>query len=175
MKTEELEELFKSRNFDISEPVEDHQQRFLEKLKLRGSSKIKTFKIIPFWIPMSAIAASLIMGFLLFQGNFILPIENHGELASVSPEMTETQNFYSSVIRKELAQLEEQNTPKTKALISDALNQLKILETDYEKLKLDLVKSGQDNRVIYAMINNFQKRIDLLNKIVEKVNSINTL
>jgi len=50
-----------------------------------------------------------------------------------------------------------------------------VLENDYNKLKSDLVKSGQDHRVIYAMISNFQKRIDLLNKVLEKVNNINTL
>ena len=101
--------------------------------------------------------------------------QNHGELASVSSEMADTQNFYASVIKKELYQLEQEKTPETEALIQDALKQLEILETDYSKLKNDLVKSGQDKRVIYAMITNFQQRIDLLNKVLEKVNTINTL
>ena len=71
--------------------------------------------------------------------------------------------------------LEQENTPETQAIVDDALKQLEILDTDYNKLKTDLVKSGQDKRVIYAMITNFQQRIDLLNKVLEKVNNINTL
>ncbi len=71
--------------------------------------------------------------------------------------------------------LKEQKTPETEAVINDALDQLEILENDYDKLKKDLGKSGQDKRVIYAMISNFQKRIDLLQMVLEKVNTINTL
>ena len=89
--------------------------------------------------------------------------------------MKQTQEFYSSVIRQELAALQEQKSPETEAVINDALAQLDILEKDYENLKKDLDKSGQDKRVIYAMITNFQQRIDLLKTVLEKVNDIQNL
>ena len=127
------------------------------------------------WLPVMAIAASFLVAVLIFQGIFTTPFSREQELANVSPEMKQTQEFYSSVIRSELAALQEQKTPETETVVNDALAQLDILERDYENLKKDLGKSGQDKRVIYAMITNFQKRIDLLKMVLEKVNNINTL
>ena len=45
----------------------------------------------------------------------------------------------------------------------------------YEKLKLDLTSSGEDKRVIYAMITNFQNRIDLLENVLEQIEEIKQL
>lgn len=172
----DLQDLFRGLDFDIAEPSVDHKERFRQKLRQRpGKKKTRNNGIISLWGPVMAIAASFLVAFLLIQGDLSNPFSTKQELANVSPEMRQTQDFYSSVIRNELAALEEQKTPETEAVISDALKQLEILESDYEKLKTDLGKSGQDNRVIYAMISNFQKRIDLLQMVLEKVNTINSL
>ncbi len=122
-----------------------------------------------------SIAASFLVAMLIFQGVFFNSSSREQELANVSPEMKQTQEFYSSVIRSELASLKEQKSPETEVIINDALAQMEILEKDYENLKKDLGKSGQDKRVIYAMITNFQQRIDLLKMVLEKVNEINSL
>ena len=42
-------------------------------------------------------------------------------------------------------------------------------------LKKDLVESGNDKRVIYAMITNFQNRIDLLQNVINTIEEIKTL
>lgn len=177
MKTNnDLKDLFDGLDFDIAEPTPRHEDRFREKLKQRPQKKItRRNGVINMWLPVMAIAASFLVAVLIFQGVFSNPFSQNQELANVSPEMKQTQDFYSSVIKTELAALQEQKTPETEAVINDALAQMQILEKDYENLKKDLGKSGQDQRVIYAMITNFQKRIDLLKMVLEKVNDINTL
>ena len=175
MKTDNLDELFQTLDFDVAEPEAGHVQRFRDKLDSGSKRSVRSSGIIPLWLPWISMAACLLIAVVLFGGFFNPSQQNHGELASVSSEMADTQNFYASVIKKELYQLEQEKTPETEALIQDALKQLEVLETDYNKLKNDLVKSGQDKRVIYAMITNFQQRIDLLKKVLEKVNTINTL
>ena len=60
-------------------------------------------------------------------------------------------------------------------LVNDALELLQKLESDYENLKKDLVRSGNDKRVISAMIKNFQKRANLLEEVLQKINEINEL
>jgi hypothetical protein len=174
MKTDNLKDLFDELDFDIAEPAVGHDLRFREKLKERKKEKTNHSGVISLWLPIMSVAASLLVAFLLFQG-IGNPFSNTQELANVSPEMEQTQNFYASVIKTELENLEEQKTPETEAVINDALRQLEILEKDYQDLKKDLNRSGQDQRVIYAMITNFQKRIDLLKSVLEKVNTINTL
>ena len=176
MKNDNIEELFKSLDFDIAEPSGNHQERFRSKLKQRSRKRTKSSGIISLWLPAMAVAATFLIAFLLFQGVFNTGQFNQKQdLASVSSEMKTTQNFYSSVITKELYNLKQESTPETEAIIHDALKQLEILEKEYERLKTDLSKSGQDKRVISAMISNFQKRIDLLNNVLEKVNTINEL
>ena len=178
MKTDnDLKDLFEGLDFDIAEPSAEHEERFREKLKKQQPQKRRASHngLINLWMPGLAIAASFLVAFLLFQGNFANPFSQQQELANVSPEMKQTQDFYSSVIKRELAALEDEKSPETEAVITDALKQLEILESDYEKLEKDLGKSGQDKRVIYAMITNFQKRIELLQTVLEKVETINTL
>jgi len=172
----DLKDLFDGLDFDIAEPTPQHEDRFREKLRQQPQKKKpKHNGLITMWLPVMAVAASFLAAVLLFQGVFANPFSHTQELANVSPEMKQTQEFYSSVIRTELAALQEQKTPETEAVINDALAQLDILEKDYQNLKKDLGKSGQDQRVIFAMITNFQKRIDLLKMVLEKVNDINTL
>ena len=42
-------------------------------------------------------------------------------------------------------------------------------------LTKDLSESGDDKRVIYAMISNFQNRIDVLQTVIERVDAIKQL
>ncbi|WP_424494049.1 DUF4179 domain-containing protein [Salinimicrobium sp. GXAS 041] len=175
MKNDNIEELFSSLDFDVAEPSQGHEKRFEEKLQQRSRKKIRTSGVISLWGPALSIAASLLIAFLVFQKLYSNQLNREDGLASVSTEMKTTQDFYSSVISKELYNLQQEKTPETAAVIEDALKQLQILEKDYEKLKTDLSNSGQDKRVISAMITNFQRRIDLLNNVLEKVNNINKL
>lgn len=175
MKNDNLEELFKTLDFDVAEPNENHGQRFESKLKQRAKRKTRSSGVISLWLPGLAIATSFLTAFLLFEGVFAAPFSQKQELASVSSEMETTQNFYASVIETELYKLKQQKSPETEKIVKDALDQLEILETDYEKLKTDLATSGQDQRVIYAMISNFQQRIALLNQVLERTKNINEL
>ncbi len=142
MKTDkDFKDLFEGLDFDLAEPSPRHEDRFREKLRQRPQKKKpRNNGVITMWLPVMAIAASFLIAFLLFQGVFPTSFNQEQELANVSPEMKQTQEFYSSVIRSELAALQEQKTPETEAVINDALAQLDILEKDYENLKQDLGK-----------------------------------
>jgi hypothetical protein len=91
------------------------------------------------------------------------------DLASISPELSQTQSFFTTAIAQELATLEAQRSPETEAIIYDVERKLKVLEEDYKTLKVDLTESGNDKRVVYAMIANFQNRIDLLQTVLEHI------
>jgi archaellum component FlaC len=179
MKTDKIDDLFKELDFDNKEPASGHKVRFREKLeeqnrqtKNLGNSNHKR----SLWAPLLSMAAILAIGFMVFAGFFHENYRrNSGELASVSPEMKETQQFYTQLIKTELETLKAEEAPGTEAIVKDALTQLEKLETEYKKLKQDLQKSGQDKRVVYAMISNFQQRIDLLNEVLNQIENIKTL
>ena len=122
---------------------------------------------------MFGIAASIVLLVTVFVG--INKQEDVLDLASVSPEMAETQDFFTTSIDEELRKLQQESSPEVQILIQDALKRIKFLEKDYESLKIDLKNSGEDNRVIYAMISNFQNRIDILQNTLEQINTVKQL
>ncbi|WP_299114129.1 hypothetical protein [uncultured Winogradskyella sp.] len=155
--------------FDHEEPNNGHETRFLEKLQAQKEVK-KGSGFNSVWKPFLAIAASIIICLSVFGG-----INNSDEvtdLASVSPEMSEVQDFFTATITEELKKLDAERSPLTEHIIYEAERQLKALEEDYSTLKDDLKQSGNDKRVIYAMISNFQSRIDILNNILDKIEDL---
>lgn len=179
MNTENINKLFDDLKgqFDVEEPNSGHNKRFLDKLKNQSNSEnseiLKVSKRIQLWKPFVGIAASLLLVMTLIIAN--RPQNEARDLANVSPEMEKTQSFFTSTISEELKKLESASNPETKIIINDALIQIKKLEIDYENLKVDLTKSGDDNRVIFAMIKNFQNRIDILQNTLKHIENIKQL
>ncbi|WP_248723124.1 hypothetical protein [Seonamhaeicola sp. ML3] len=174
MSKDNIDTLFKrlENEFDIEQPSTNHTERFLDKLNNKQSSitlKREIKKQRSFWKPFLSIAASIL---LLVTFTVNLKAENERDLASVSPKMAETQDFFLVSINEELDKLKDEQSPETKKLIQDAMKRIEVLENEYESLKTDLIESGDDNRVIYAMISNFQNRIDVLKNTLEQVNII---
>lgn len=175
MSTDNLDNMFKDLqgSFDIDDPKDSHKNRFMAKLNEQNKTAHVSKKQWTGWKPLIGIAASVVLIIALVIGNN--PDANATGLASVSPEMSETQDFFTSTISTELKKLENASNPETKLLIQDALNQMKRLEIEYESLKSDLSNSGNDQRVIYAMISNFQNRIEILQNTLKQIEIVEQL
>ncbi len=157
---------------DIHEPSVDHQIRFLE--KLQQQNKVVTLPTKKRnWIRPLSIAASVAVLIGIVAISFISNPIQEADLASVSPQMQETQGFFTSAIKAQLEEIDKISSAETQELVTDAMIQMEKLESDYEILKKDLVHSGNDKRVISAMIKNFQKRANLLEEVLQKINDIN--
>ena len=176
MKTNEIEKLFEGvkEKLDIYEPSAEHQMKFLEKLnKQNRVVQLHSKKLI--WFKPLMIAASIAIIFGMTIMAFIVTPNEEVDLAYVSPQMKEAQSFFTSAIQTQLEEINKVSSIETKELVVDAMNQLEKLETDYNFLKKDLFQSGNDKRVISAMIKNFQKRANLLEEVLQKINDINEL
>jgi hypothetical protein len=170
-----LEKLFNDleNNFDIENPKSGHEARFLEKLNTQDNKVVKLNSKRNFWKPFIGIAASITLLFSLFIGNS--QSNEPRDLASISPEMEQTQTFFTNAIQEELSKLENETSEEAQAIITDALSRIENLESQYKKLQLDLEESGDDKRVIYAMISNFQNRIDLLQNVLQQIEDVKQL
>lgn len=183
MRKNDIDNLFKKPegSFDVEKSPEGHANRFLDKLNnsVTASEDIvetKTQKSVIqlYWKQVVSVAAIAIL--FVSIGSFLFPEEvTSADLASVSPEMEQTQSFFVSTLSEELQTLKSLDSPDAKFLVDDALKQIEILEIQYEDLKTDLVESGNDKRVIYAMITNFQNRIELLQEVIIKIEEIKDL
>ena len=165
-----LEKIFKEleNQFDLNEPNEGHFSRFEAKLNKGKKPNI----LIKLW-PFIAIAASVILIFGVWLG---ASFSTQGmELAKVSSEMGETQNYFVATIEKELESIEKERNSDTEQIINDGLQQLNKLEVQYQVLTLELKESTEDKRIIYAMIANFQQRIEVLQSLLTQIEDVKQL
>lgn len=177
MKKDNLDKLFDNvkNDFDVEVPHIQHQERFLKKLNNKGGLHLNENRKQRrrLWYGLSGIAASIVLIISFF--TLEQQTDSSKDLASVSPKMAKTQDFFTNSINEELNKIKKESSPEVQELIQDALNQIKILEKDYETLKIDLNDSGDDQRVIYAMISNFQNRINILQNMINQIKIVKQL
>lgn len=161
----DLENTFREiqEDFDFAEPDMGHFDRF--EAKLKGEKKTKKNNRTS-WLWLS-VAAMVFLAFGFMLGN--LNQKKGLELADVSSQMEETQNFYLASIQKEIEVVKLQQTPENQKIIEDSFIQLEILEQKYEQLTFELKESNEDKRVIFAMISNFQTRIQVLKNLLDQL------
>ncbi|MCF6181123.1 hypothetical protein [Lutibacter sp.] len=167
-----LENIFKKfeNQFDLEEPTIEHFNRFEAKLnKPKKKNYFRLFKITG----ILSMAASI----LLFFGIWIGSNQNNSgaKLSSVSPKMTETENYFITTIKNEIQLVEKEKNSSNQQLITDSFNQLKKLEKNYKLLAIDLKENKSDPRIIYAMIANYQQRIIVLQSLIQQLNDIKQL
>ncbi|PHR70589.1 MAG: hypothetical protein COA67_08160 [Lutibacter sp.] len=163
MENKDFKELF-NKKFDIAEPTIGHFDRFENRLsKQQKTYNPKSWR----WLVMAA-SIALLFGFWFTQtqNNETL------QLADVSPEMAETQNYFSSVLKTEIEKINTQKSPENKTLIDDAFLRLENLEKQYAHLTDELKESDSDKRVVFAMISNFQQRIEILQNLLIQLEDI---
>jgi len=97
------------------------------------------------------------------------------QLAEISPEAANTEFYFASLIEEQVKVLQEESTPETKAMVDDTMLQLRKLENDYNTLEKDLLEGGNSKLILSAMITNFQTRIDLLQEVLDKIDTIKIL
>lgn len=158
---EKLNQLFEKfeNQWDIQEINNDHSEQFLKKLKLRKVKKNYTF--------IYAIAASIVV--MLGVSLYFSSNEKPRELKFASKETEQTDSIFTVLIENQLEKINAIKSPENEKIISDALKQMKALDSDYEKIKHELEVNGESKQIIYAMISNLQTRISFLQNVLQHI------
>jgi len=152
--------------FDEERMPLGHEGRFLMKLEKR---KIDDENRVRFWRVAAAIIVLLVAGGSLLLPRFNSPVDvQYGtmSLSEVSGDMANIEFYYTSQLEEKYAGLEELS--ETDAQVKSLFSELASLNEEYENLERELYRSGTDDRVILAMIENFRLRL----KIVERLEKI---
>jgi hypothetical protein len=156
--------------FDTEEPKLGHFNRFEARLAQKDKKQPKWNQKSWAWM---AIAASFTLLFGIWFGGY--SAKQGLELADVSPQMEETQSFFVSTIRQEIENINLKRSDDNQQIIDDAFLQLNKLEENYKNLTVELDNSNKDKRIIYAMINNFQQRIEVLQTLLLQLDELEQL
>jgi hypothetical protein len=150
---DKLHHFFSDNDFDFETPHSGHFERFQNKLNQKKITNITSLK----WLSVAA-SITLLLGFYLGSVNK----SNQIDLEDVSPKMEEVQTYFVSTINQELKSLEKNRSLETETIIENALDQLEDLEDDYNHFVNDLNRNNNPKEVISKMINNYQKRLEIL-------------
>ena len=161
------------------EPKDGHFERFQAKLNVQYKKRTINFNVV--W----KVAAAVV--FVLLAVNqvniYLSPDKQNGvvsesntdfTLSSVSPEYKEVEFYYTNAINVELNQW---NSMVADGFISkeeqDLLdNEMAEFETQFKNLQTDLKANPNDERVINAMLEYYQAKLDIINMIVSKLQEV---
>jgi hypothetical protein len=155
--------------FNDQEPLPDHQKRFEKKLHNhfgQGREKKKNYFL--------KIAASIAI--LIVSSTFIVYLCFHSQrhtnqsmiITEAMVELGETEDFYAGQIKSEMEQLEKLQLPETtqKEII---LKELGAMDENYQQLKRELKSNPSDDRLIHAIIELYQVKLEAINHIINSV------
>jgi hypothetical protein len=169
---DELERLILNNreSFDENEPFEGHFERF--EAKLQKASKPN--RRITFG-PVLKIAAIVVFALLVVnQARLWLKPEKSEtiSLGSISPQYREVEFYYTNAIHTGMKQLEsfEKEGFISKQEQQTMQQEQKEFDQMYQKLLTDLKANPNDERVINAMLEYYQSRINILTLIINKLN-----
>jgi len=162
-----------------NEPMDGHFERFQAKLNRQNKKKTFTFSLV--W----KVAAAVVFVFLAVnQANIYFSPDKQNEnlafnnseftLASVSPEYKEVEFYYTNAISVGLNQW---NNLKTDGFISETeqetmKGELAEFEERFKTLQTDLAANPNDERVINAMLEYYQAKLEIINMIVNKLQEV---
>jgi len=162
-------------SFDEKEPLEGHFDRFRKKMENRKPTR----KVNLFMVGAAAAIAGLILtgSLSLIYNNSALSNYNKNELSlsNISPELKEVESYYQSQINvryNQINTLKEKSSPEVKAEINKTFSDM---DLGYYILKKDLSQSPKQERIVSAMIEQYQARIEMLDQILRTLQYISKI
>jgi len=155
--------------FDIEVPNSGHKARFIEKLKQTNVPAKKSTNNNYWYLN---IAATFILSICLFTSYNTnkQPKTITAETTTENPftDISNAQFHLEGIVKRELVKLEFERNTTTENLINEALSQLEFLKKEQHKLEGQL-KLNYDKRILKALIDNFQYRIQLLENVMQQI------
>jgi len=158
--------------FNGAEPSEGHFRRFEMKLQMRFSTGTIKRSIVPYLLKAAVVTLLVTLSSLWTWDNFIRPDRNRMALGDVSPQYREVENYYShqvNLMETELVNLDFQNHPEQKEML---INEMKGMDSVYVQLQHELKANPNDERIINAMIEHYQTKVEIMSYILDQLKAV---
>lgn len=158
--------------FNGAEPSEGHFRRFEMKLQMRFSTSTIKRSIVPYLLKAAVVTLLVTLSSLWTWDNFIRSDRNRMTLGDVSPQYREVENYYShqvNLMETEMVNLDFQNHPEQKEML---LNEMKGMDSVYVQLQHELKANPNDERIINAMIEHYQTKVEIMSYILDQLKAV---
>jgi hypothetical protein len=156
--------------FDSPEPSDGHMERFRMKLQRRfGTTTRKS--IVPYLLKAAVVTLLITLSSLWTWEHFIRSDSGEMALGDVSPQFREVENYYVSqvnLMQKEISNIDMGNPAQKQMLMSE----MKSMDSAYVQLQKDLKANPDDERIINAMIEHYQTKVEVMTFILNQLKSI---
>ncbi len=168
-----IEEIIReNRNlFEDAEPMDGHIERFNWKLEKRLHSKETKRSIVPYLLRAAVVTVLVTLSSLWVWDHFIRA-DKGMTLGEVSPQYREVENYYIhqvNMMEGEIKNDEATSSPEQKAELQ---KELQSMDSAYVQLKKELKANPSDERIINAMIEHYQTKVEVMSYIVSQLKAI---
>ncbi len=169
-----IEEIIRSNKdfFDEEEPSKGHMERFNRKLELRFGTVTVKRSIVPYLLKAAVVTLLVTLSSLWTWDHFIRADRNRMTLGQVSPQYREVENYYVhqvNLMESELVNIDLKSNPEQKEML---LTELKSMDSVYVQLQKELKANPNDERIINAMIEHYQTKVEIMSYIVTQLKEI---
>lgn len=177
---QDLKKMFKDdQKVSSGRMPEGHEARFLKKLdeEFPLQSIKKRFSI---WNMAASVVILIGLSFGAYQflkspEEIIEPkdqVVTLKSLGDVSPDLKKVEDYYIANINLELANVKL--TSENKELFDSYIVRLEELNNEYNRLSVELTETGPNELTVSALIDNLKLRLNLLYRLKEQLNELNT-
>lgn len=168
-----IEELIRNNRdlFETAEPIDGHLERFNWKLEKRLHSITNKRSIVPYLLRAAVVTLLITLSSLWTWDNFIRK-DNGMTLGQVSPQYKEVENYYVhqvNLMESELGTIDLKNNPEQKNML---MSEMKSMDSVYIQLQKELKVNPNDERIINAMIEHYQTKLEVMTYIVNQLKGI---
>lgn len=169
-----IEEIIRSNKdfFDEEEPLNGHMERFSRKLEMRFAKQPVKRSIVPYLLKAAVVTLLVTLSSLWTYDHFLRPSRNRMTLSQVSPQYREVESYYVhqvNIMENELVKTDLKNNPEQKEML---LKEMKGMDSVYVQLQKELKANPNDERIINAMIEHYQTKLDVMTYIVNQLKEI---
>jgi len=158
--------------FEDAEPSEGHMERFNRKLEMRFQVATVKRSIVPYLLKAAVVTLLITLSSLWTWDHFIRSGSNKMTLGQVSPQYKEVENYYVhqvNMMEGEIVNVDLKSNPEQKSLL---MKEMKSMDSTYVSLQKELKANPNDERIINAMIEHYQTKLEVMTYIVNQLKTI---
>jgi hypothetical protein len=158
--------------FEDAEPSTGHLERFNRKLEKRFQVNIIKRSIVPYLLRAAVVTLLITLSSLWTWDHFIRSGSNRMSLGQVSPQYKEVENYYIhqvNMMEGEIVNVDLKSNPEQKTML---MKEMKSMDSTYVSLQKELKANPNDERIINAMIEHYQTKLEVMTYIVNQLKTI---
>jgi hypothetical protein len=147
-------------------------ERFNRKLEFRFGAKTIKRSIVPYLLKAAVVTLLVTLSSLWTWDHFIRADRNRMTLGEVSPQYKEVENYYVhqvNLMESEITSINLSNNPNQKKML---LTEMRSMDSVYVQLQKELKTNPNDERIINAMIEHYQTKVEIMSYIVNQLKEI---